>query len=121
MGRHNGPRTKMAVPVRLFLTETDGNQNMALAHTLDANNLGARLGGVHVTLTKGQVITVQYQHRRCTFRVVWVGERGTPTATQVGLECLDPSKNIWGVELPGRIPSAPPVGRHSASASSAAD
>ncbi len=107
MGRHNGPRTKMAVPVRLYITEADGTLTMVLAHTLDANKLGARLGSVHVPLTKGQVVTIQYQHRRCQFRVAWVGERGTATGTQVGLECLDPGKNIWGVELPDRVVDLP--------------
>lgn len=93
----------MAVPVRIYITDADGSQNIILAHTLDANKLGAKLGGIHVPLTKGQVITVQYQHRRCPFRVAWVGERGKPTATQVGLECLDPGRNVWGVELPDRV------------------
>lgn len=120
MGRHNGPRTKMAVPVRIYVTDADGNQSMTLAYTLDANHLGARLGGVHIPVNKGQVITVQYQHRRCAFRVAWVGEHGTPTATQVGLECLDPGKNVWGVELPGRLSGAP-VSRRGAMATSAAD
>lgn len=93
----------MAVPVRLHITEADGNQRTVLATTLDANKLGAKLGGVCIPLTKGQVVTVQYQHRRCQFRIAWVGVRGTPTASQVGLECLDPGKNIWGVDLPDRV------------------
>lgn len=120
MGRHNGARTRMAVPVRVYITDPDGNQNMILAHTLDANRLGAKLGGVHVPVIKGQVITVQYQHRRCPFRVAWVGERGTPTATQIGLECLDPGRNVWGVDLPDRIADTIPV-RKGAVVGAAAD
>ncbi len=110
----------MAVPVRVYVTEADGNQNVILAYTLDANRLGAKLGGVQIPLTKGQVITVQYQHRRCPFRVAWVGERGTSVATQVGLECLDASKNVWGVDLPDRVADTSSV-RKGAVAAAAAD
>ncbi len=91
-------RTKMVVPVRIFTDNGSGEQNIFLAHTLDASTAGARFGGFHGELNVGQNVTVQYQHRRSVFRVVWIGKRGTPQATQIGLLCVDRGKNIWNMD-----------------------
>ncbi|HYG97708.1 MAG TPA: hypothetical protein VD837_01160 [Terriglobales bacterium] len=104
MSRRNVVRHKMAVPVKLLITEPDGSVRTLLACTLDASNTGVRLGGIHETLNVGQVVVLQYQHRRSQFLVKWVGRRGTGSSTQIGLQCLEPAKNIWGVEMSDRIP-----------------
>jgi hypothetical protein len=93
----------MAVPIRIIATEADGSVRTLLGCTLDASSVGARLGGVYETLEVGQIVTLQYRHRRCPYLVRWVGERGSANATQIGLECLEPGKNIWGVEFSDRI------------------
>lgn len=93
-------RKKMVVPVRVLVQDGTGTQVTLLAHTLDANASGARLGGFHGQVSLGQIVTVQYQHRRCGFRVIWAGKRGTAQSTQLGLQCLEPGKNIWNMELP---------------------
>lgn len=97
----------MAVPVKMLVTDSDGSVRTVLGCTLDASSVGARLGGVHEPLAVGQIVTLQYRHRRCPFLVRWVGERGTIRATQIGLECLEPGKNIWGVEFSDRLMPAP--------------
>lgn len=91
-------RTKMVVPVRILVEDKTGAPNVYLAHTLDASSAGTRLGGFHGQLEMGQTVTVQYQHRRSVFRVIWTGKLGTPQATQIGLSCLEPAKNIWNIE-----------------------
>jgi hypothetical protein len=111
MAHRGADRTSMVVPVKVLATDSEGLSRTMLAHTLDANTAGVRLGGVHQLLAPGQTVTVQYQHRRCQFCVVWIGERGTPQSTQVGLRCLDPGKNIWGVNLPGRSAEPAPKRR----------
>lgn len=98
MKRRKRARLKMVVPVRVF---PEGNEPVeVLAHTLDANDYGARLGGVHAPLTQGQIVVVQYQHRRARFRVKWCGTRGSSTSTQIGIECLEVSKQVWGIDFP---------------------
>jgi hypothetical protein len=93
-------RKKMVVPVRIYVQDDSGTQLALLAHTLDANTTGARIGGFHGQVSTGQVVTVQYQHRRSSFRVIWTGKRGTAQGTQLGLECLEPGKNVWNLETP---------------------
>lgn len=103
MSRRRVVRNKMAVPIKILATNSDGSVRTLLACTLDASDVGARLGGVHEPLEVGQMVVLQYRHRRCPFLVRWVGERGTTRATQIGLECLEPGKNIWGVEFSDRM------------------
>jgi hypothetical protein len=92
----------MVVPVRVLVQDGSGAQSTLLAHTLDANPSGARLGGFHGQVILGQTVAVQYQHRRSSFRVVWIGRPGTAQGTQLGLQCLEPGKNVWNMELPER-------------------
>lgn len=97
MSRRGVVRNKMAVPVKILVTDPDGTVRSLLGCTLDASAVGARLGGVYEQLSIGQVVVVQYRHRRCQFLVRWIGASKTGNATQVGLECLEPGKNIWGI------------------------
>lgn len=92
-------RKKMVVPVRVLVQDGTGTQVTLLAHTLDASTSGVRLGGFHGQVSTGQAVTVQYQHRRCNFRVIWVGKPGTAQGTQLGLQCLEPGKNLWNLDL----------------------
>ncbi len=91
-------RMRMVVPVKVLAQDESGATTTYLAHTLDATEKGVRLGGFHGRLDLGQTVTVQYQHRRCSFRVIWLGQYGTPQGTQLGLECLDPGKDIWKID-----------------------
>ncbi len=43
------------------------------------------------------MVQVQCQHRRARFRVIW---SGSPAPGQIGLECLEPDRNIFGLKLP---------------------
>lgn len=103
MSRRRVVRNKMAVPIKMLVTEPDGSVRTLLGCTLDASSAGARLGGVHDPLELGQIVVLQYRHRRCQFLVRWIGKQGTSSATQIGLECLEPGKNIWGIAFSDRI------------------
>jgi hypothetical protein len=63
----------MAAPVELWITGTNGDQESHLAHTLDVTDQGIRLAGF-----------------RCELK----------TERQLGAECVEPEKDIWGVEFP---------------------
>jgi hypothetical protein len=47
--------------------------------------------------TAGQKIQVKCGRKKALFRVVWVGQPGSYQADQVGIRCLEPEKNIWGL------------------------
>lgn len=72
IGKRRQQRTKMVVPVRLWIRDAAGVTRCYLAHTLDVSDHGVRMGGFNGTLNSGQLIEVQYRHKRARFRVVWI-------------------------------------------------
>lgn len=98
-GKRNKKRTKMVVPVRMWVTGTSGSQESHLAHTLDASDYGVKLAGFHGQLKVGEVIEIQYRQKRARFRVVWIRSLDNSPEKQLGAECIEPKKNIWTVEF----------------------
>ena len=88
----------MVAPVKLWITGTSGNQESHLAHTLDVSDHGARLAGFRCELRPDDMIEIQYRHKRARFRVLWTS---TPKSQerQLGADCVEPQKDIWGVEF----------------------
>ena len=82
--------------------DANGNPFAQTAYSMDVSHNGARLEGVGFLTSPGQTIEVKRGWKKALFRVAWVGEMGTPRAGQVGICCLEPDKNIWG--LPGTTP-----------------
>ena len=76
-----------------------GNSYVQSAQALDVSRHGARLSGVGFVTWPGETIVVKRRWRSASFRVLWVGEAGTPQADQVGLFALEPNKSIWGVDF----------------------
>jgi hypothetical protein len=98
-GKRHQKRVKMVVPVRLCIQERNGSSSH-LVHTLDVTHGGTRLGGLQCTLTPGMTVEVQRYNKRAKFRVIWVKSPGEKSReTQVGLQCLEPEKHIWGIDL----------------------
>lgn len=91
----------MVVPVRIWGTDVDGKPFSQLAHTLDITSSGARVGGMRVLLNARDVVWLQCRHRKSQFRVVWTGRPGGSREHQVGIECIEAERNIWGLELEG--------------------
>jgi hypothetical protein len=48
----------------------------------------------------GEVIELKRGWQKARFRVVWIGQMGTPQADEIGILCLEDAKNIWGVTVP---------------------
>lgn len=65
--------------------------------TVEISRTGVRLQGLPL-LAQNSVVMLECGHQRARYRVVWVGEKGGASAGQVGLECLDDTKNIFGLE-----------------------
>ncbi|HVP43220.1 MAG TPA: PilZ domain-containing protein [Terriglobales bacterium] len=107
MGNRRKLRFKMVVPVRIWGTDVDGKPFSQLAHTLDITSSGARVGGMRVLLNSREVVWVQCRHRKAQFRVVWTGRPGGAREHQVGIECIEEARHIWGLELAGETESDP--------------
>jgi hypothetical protein len=43
----------------------------------------------------GDKIEIQYRQKNAKFRVAWI-TAGTGSARQIGAECLEPGKQVWG-------------------------
>jgi PilZ domain-containing protein len=91
-------RARLAVPVRIS-RRMEGSITSQMACTLDVTVEGARLNGVYSVKGPGEVIAVERGKNKALFRVVWVGERGTAQTGQLGVQCIEPGKNIWEVNF----------------------
>ncbi len=99
MGRRRDQRVQVELPVRVFGTDTDGRAFTRLAHTIDVSFSGVRIAGIYVRLKAGDVIGVQHGAEKARFRVVWVGERGSTMAGELGLRAVDVTASFWGLKL----------------------
>jgi hypothetical protein len=100
MGRRGKQRVKMVLPVKVWGRDATGKTFFQLAHTLDINRGGARVGGLLSLVNFDDTVDLQHRHKKARFRVTWVGRPGTPKANQIGVQYVEPDKDIWGLELP---------------------
>ncbi len=89
------PRTSMRLPVRVFGTDAQGQPFNLMVQTLDIALVGARVRGVK-HLEVGSTVQLEHARSRARYRVAWINLRDS----QIGLECLEPAKCIWGRALP---------------------
>ncbi len=93
-------RITKAIRVWVRGMDRNGQKFAQSAFAIDFSRHGARLEGIGYLTWPGETIEVKRRWRTARFRVLWVGDKGTPQAGQVGLYALEPNKNIWGVSLP---------------------
>jgi len=100
MGKRITDRLKLVLPVRIWGMDTTGKPFHQMAHTLNVNKSGARLGGVRVIVGNDEIVGVQYKHKKARFKVVWLGKPGTKSQEQLGITRIAGEPEIWPVELP---------------------
>jgi hypothetical protein len=100
--RTNPRKARMSKTIQVWVRGTDrsGNPFVQSAHTIDIGRSGARLDGVGYLTGPGEIVQVKRGWRKAQFRVIWIGQLGTPEANQVGVCCLEGDKDIWRVPLP---------------------
>lgn len=84
------------LPVLVFTTAAGDRRIAETGEVVDASASGARLSWVRSLQHVGQVAEVEYRGKRAKFRVAWIGEPGSKNEGQVGVESLEPEKDIWG-------------------------
>jgi hypothetical protein len=92
-------RTQKKLPVRVWGMDSTGKLFSIEAFTVDITPRGARLEGVSCMLQRGAIVGVECGRSRARFRVAWVGHPGTSREGQLGIQCVEPGKYIWGVPL----------------------
>ena len=100
MGKRITDRLKLVLPVRIWGMDTTGKPFHQMAHTLNVNKSGARLGGVRVIIGVDEIVGVQYKHKKARFKVVWLGRPGTKSQEQLGITRIANEPEIWPIELP---------------------
>jgi Gram-negative bacterial TonB protein C-terminal len=106
-GSQRCSRTKMVLPLRVWVNGEGKTLRTQLAHTIDISHIGCRLGGLRMELSPGQSIAIQRGQNKASFRVIW-SKRLAYNESQAGIEALDYGKDIWAVDLPPS-PYAPKV------------
>ena len=92
-------RVSISVTIRVRGVDHQGNRFTQSAQAIDVSRHGARLEGIGYLTRPGEMIEVKRRWQRALFRVVWVGNPGTPEADQAGVYTLQPEKNPWGIDL----------------------
>jgi len=86
--------------VRIWGADHEGKPFTEHLCTIDISNKGASLAAVRTGLSPGDTVGLQYRNRQARFRVVWVVPTSSGSETHVGLECLQPEKELWPVATP---------------------
>ncbi len=101
MGRRGQPRVQGILPVRIWGTNRDGHPFSEHVCTMDVSAKGTRLTGVRARLSVGDTLGIQYRNRQARFRIKWVAVASSAlTEIHVGIECLEPDKELWPISLP---------------------
>ena len=82
---------------------TADSATFQLCCTYEISLVGARLVTVAGIKEVGQIIWIQRHNKRARYRVIWIGQRNTSQAEQVGVETMEPGNAIWENELKQRI------------------
>src|ERR1700674_3334059 len=83
------PRLSVSQPVEVW--SQDHQESFPQTTSLiDVSHHGARVGGVAFHLKTGEVVHLVSEGVDARFRVIWVGELGTPQEGQIGLQSLKP-------------------------------
>lgn len=109
MIQRRGNRTKAVFPVKIKGKDKAGKAFEQLAHTLDVNAGGARLGSIHHELNLQDEVTIFYRQRKMHFRVVWVRKMQGTSEFQVGLQALTQDNESWGIGQESQNAAAKPT------------
>ena len=97
IGKRRSKRTRSVVPVRVWIA---GTKDCHLAYTLDVSNDGVKLGGWLGEIKVGDESVIQYRQTHAQFRVIWITASEGSSEKQIGAECLEPEKQVWGMLFP---------------------
>lgn len=108
VSRRRDDRITATLPVRVWGMDASGKPFSLSVKTCDVTRTGVRLMGVTVQLAPDEIVGIQYGEAKARYRVVWCGKPGTRNAGQVGLQTLQPEKQLWK-EVLAQHPSPVPV------------
>lgn len=90
--------------MRIWGADHEGKAFAEHVCTIDISNKGVSVAGLRAALSPGDTVGVQYRNRQARFRVAWVAPANEGQGNRVGLECLQPEKELWPVATPTEGP-----------------
>ncbi len=90
--------------MRIWGADHEGKAFAEHVCTIDISNKGVSVAGLRAALSPGDTVGVQYHNRQARFRVAWVAPAIEGQGNRVGLECLQPEKELWPVATPTEGP-----------------
>ena len=101
MGRRNYKRQPLEVPVTITGIDASGNPFSQTAATVDVSARGLRVRNLACLRGHcGESVLVRHKRHAAKYRVMWIGEPGSPLHDVVGLESLEDSLPLFGEYLP---------------------
>jgi hypothetical protein len=88
------------LPVRIFGTDCQGRIFSENVTTIDVSLSGARLAGVRARIKVDEIVGLTCGRNKVHFRVKWIGQPGTPSEGQLGLQNLTPERPFWDLPMP---------------------
>jgi CheY-like chemotaxis protein len=82
------PRIEVSLPVRIWGKDNHQQSFEQTASMLNISHRGSRIAGVRFQVKPGEIVHLVYGRTDGRFRVIWVGEAGTPQEGQIGLQGL---------------------------------
>jgi len=83
------PRITVSRPAQLMVNQTIPDVKSHPTEMIDLSHHGARLDHISLSLHPGDPVHLVSGEHDIRFRVIWVGEPGTPQEGQVGLQKMD--------------------------------
>ena len=100
MGRRKEKRVELALPVRVWGMDANGQMFEQQATTTDVTTTGARIVGIKHLLHRGCVIGLEHGGSRARFRVTYVGSAENGAGSTIGVQLVESGKFIWGRVIP---------------------
>jgi PilZ domain len=99
-------RLTLSIPIRVMGMDLEGEQFTEDTSTLVVNQAGARIALEHRVGAEDSIRIVNLEnYNEADFRVVGPTRLSGAEVAEWGVECSEPGRNIWGIELP------PPLSR----------
>ena len=92
-------RVHVALPIRITYWDEDNKPGLEMACTYDISASGARISKLRAVNKEGEIVAVERGRNKAYCRVVWVGDENSKLHGQIGLQCVEPDRNIWDQEL----------------------
>jgi len=92
-------RMNILLPVHVSGVDSNGCPFDDEACTLDVSASGARICGIHRSLTKDSIVTVRRGAYSANYRVIWSRNEPGAESPQIGVQLTENGSFIWGLVL----------------------